>query len=72
MDKYKSNFIKEDDIRVYTSYRYIEDDINKMRIVEIEHIPTGAIVSSEDRVQLQAYKQAMGLLEQRLLTNSKV
>jgi len=62
MEKYKSDFIREEDMSVSTDKRNIDED-TIMRIVEIRHIPSGMIVSSEDRSQLKAYKQAVQLLE---------
>jgi len=61
MEKYKSSYIKEEDLKVHVSSRTLGKF--KTRIVEIEHIPTKTLVSAENESQLQAYKLAMKLLE---------
>jgi len=61
MDKYKSDFIKEEDMRIDLRQRYIGDDV--IRIVEIKHLPSGFVASSEDKSQLKAYNEALIALE---------
>jgi len=65
MEKYKSDIIDENDLMITTNNRWEED--THLRIVEVKYIPTGAIVSVEDKSQLRAYKRAIEKLEQSLL-----
>ena len=62
MEKYKSDFIKEEDIKINVSKRNLDEDA-VIRIVEVKHIPSGFIASSEDKSQVRAYNQAIVLLE---------
>jgi len=66
MEKYKSDFVKEEDMRINVDKRNIDED-TVMRIVEIKHLPSGLLVSSEGRSQLKAYKQAVQLLEASII-----
>lgn len=65
MEKYKSNFIKEEDIKVNVWSRTLGKF--KTRIVEIEHIPTRFHAKAENVSQLQAYELAMKLLEDKII-----
>lgn len=64
MEKYKSSFIKEEDIRVKTDRRWIGD--TRIEIVEIQHIPSRFIASSKNKSQLKAYEEALKLIERRI------
>ena len=66
MEKYKSEFIKEEDLKIYTSQRTKDGEVIS-RIVEVQHIPTGFYASAEDKTQLVAYKKAIKILENRVI-----
>ena len=72
MKKYKSSFIKEKDLRVYTSQRSKDGEVIS-RIVEIQHMPTKFYASAEHKSQLVAYEKAVKILEDEIkeLINSQ-
>ena len=50
MDKYKSLIVPEKDINVYTHRRWFdEEQTDNVFVVEIKHIPSGIIFSSENK-----------------------
>ena len=63
-EKYKSSFIKDEDISVSVSKRYEGD--TRIEIVEIKHLPSGFKASAEDTVQINAYNKALKLLEDEI------
>ena len=68
MDKYKSWIVSEKDIAVSTYRRWFdEEQINSVFVVEIKHIPSGIIVSSENKIQVKAYNETLKTIENYIL-----
>jgi len=61
MEKYKSDLINEEDIRIYTDKR--ETKNGTLQIVTIKHLLSEIVASYEDKSQLIAYNEAIKLLE---------
>jgi hypothetical protein len=70
MHKYKSDIINEEDLRINVSTR-TKEGIVVSRIVEVEYTPLKLLVSAEDSSQLEAYKKAIKLIEERVLNVAK-
>jgi hypothetical protein len=69
MEFYESQTIKSEDVKIILVKRIVNDDA-VMSIVEIEHIPSGVNVHTEDINQSGAYKKAIVELED-ILANEK-
>ena len=71
MEKYKGNFIKEEDLEVHVSTRTLGTFITK--IVEVEHKPTRIYASAENDREEIAYKLAIIMIEDKIkeLINSQ-
>ena len=68
MDKYKSWIVSEKDIAVSTYRRWFdEEQTNSVFVVEIKHIPSGIIVSSENKIQVKAYNETLKTIENYIL-----
>ena len=61
MEKYKSNLINDADIFIKIGKRWIDE--KRIEIIEIKHLPSGLVYSSEDKSQVKAYNQALKELE---------
>lgn len=66
MDKYKSWIIPDKDISITTDRRWF-NNIDSIFVVEIKHMPSGMIASSEDKSQIIAYNQAIKIIENSIL-----
>lgn len=64
IEKYKSSFIKDEDISVSVSKRY--EGNTRIEIVNIKHLPSGFKSSAEDTVQIKAYNKALKALEDKI------
>ena len=68
MDKYKSWIVSEKDIAVFTHRRWFdEEQTNSVFVVEIKHIPSGIIFSSENKIQVKAYNETLKTIENYIL-----
>ena len=68
MDKYKSQIVPEKDIDVSTHRRWFdEEQTDSVFVVEIKHIPSGIIVSSENKTQIKAYNETLKTIENYIL-----
>ena len=64
-EKYKSSFIKDEDISVSVNKRY--EGNTRIEIVEIKYLPSGFFkASAEDTVQINAYNKALKALEDEI------
>ena len=67
-DKYRSWIISDKDISVSTNRRWFDkEQTDSVFIVEIKHIPSGMIVSSENKSHVKAYNEALKMLENHIL-----
>lgn len=67
-DKYRSWIISDKDISVFTNRRWFDkEQTDSVFVVEIKHIPSGMIVSSENKSQVKAYNEALKMLENHIL-----
>lgn len=53
-----------------TSRRWLDEEASVF-VVEMKHVPSGMVVSSEHRSQLEAYNQCILLLERYILEANK-
>ena len=68
MEKYKSLIVPEKDINVYTHRRWFdEEQTDSVFVVEIKHIPSGIIFSSENKTQVKAYNETLKTIENYIL-----
>ena len=68
MDKYKSWIVSEKDIAVSTYRRWFDEEhTNSVFVVEIKHIPSGIIFSSENKIQVKAYNETLKTIENYIL-----
>ena len=68
MDEYKSWIVPEKDIDVSTHRRWLdEEQTDSVVVVEIKHIPSGIIVSSENKIQKKAYNETLKTIENYIL-----
>lgn len=68
MEKYKSWLISDRDINISTNRRWFDkEQTDSVFVVEIKHIPSGMIASSENKSQVRAYNEALKMIENYIL-----
>lgn len=68
MERYKSRIIPDRDISISANRRWLDkEQTDSVFVVEIKHIPSGMIASSEHKSQIKAYNEALKMIENHIL-----
>jgi len=70
MEKYKSDIVKAEDIRVITDRRWCNNTI--FEIVRVIHFPSRIDILVEDTSQVKAYNECIKEIEQRIFNVSGI